>query len=78
MHVADRWSQVLSQPGAPRTSFRQGIIVALATAAGFGVGYGVYYFKYKPLDNPHDHDAALAVGAFFAMGAGGLPWVCVR
>ena len=70
--AGDNYGHLLSQTGGPVSRRRQHIIVAVAAAVGFGVGYGVYYYKNRPLDFPDDRAHAIASGTFSAFIAGGL------
>ncbi len=75
--AADNYSHLLSQTGGNRISRRQGTIIAVAAAIGFGVGYGVVYFKNRPLDCCEKRAYAMASGVFSAFIAGGIAWVVV-
>ena len=68
------YGHLLSQTGGTRISRRQGRIIALASAIGFGAGYGVYYFKNRPLDFADDRAHAMASGTFSAILAGAVTW----
>ena len=73
--AGDHYGHLLSQTGGNRRiSGRQRRIIALASAVGFGVGYGVYYFKNRPLDFADDRGHAIASGTFSAIIAGAITW----
>ena len=63
-------SHLLSQTGSNRISADRELKTALAAAIGFGIGYGSYYFKNRPLDHQNDRAAAMGAGTFCAIIAG--------
>ena len=69
--------QLLSQASGSRINRRQGTIITLAAAAGFGVGYATYYFKNRPLDYPDERAHAMAAGTFSALISGVIAWAVV-
>ena len=70
------YGHLLSQAGTNRMSGSRQAKIALAAAIGFGVGYGIYYFKEKPLDFADDRAHALAAGSYGAMMGGAIAyWV---
>ena len=75
--AGDKWGYLLSQTGGNRISRRQGAIIAAAAAIGFGAGYGIYYYKNRPLDYPDDRAHAMAAGTFSALIAGMITWMVV-
>lgn len=70
-------SHLLSQIGSRPISRRQGTIIAVAAAIGFGVGYGAYYFENRPLDFSDERAHAMASGTFGAVIAGVFAWAVV-
>jgi hypothetical protein len=71
------FSHLLSQTGGNRITHRQGKTIALAAAVGFGVGYGLYYFKNRPLDSSDERAHAMGSGTLSAMMAGVIIWAVV-
>ena len=65
------YRHLLSQVGATPISGNRKLLTALGAGVGFGIGYGAYYFKNKPLDHPDEKAHALASGTFVAV-IGGL------
>ena len=70
--AGDNYGHLLSQTGGPISHRRQYAIVAVAAAIGWGVGFGAYYYKYRPLSTADERAHAVAAGTFSAFIAGGL------
>lgn len=64
------FSHLLSQTGTNRVTADRELKIILAAAIGFGVGFGIYYFKNRPLDDSNDRDAAMGMGTICAVVAG--------
>lgn len=69
-----KYGHLLSQTGSNRMSGSRRAKIGLATAIGFGAGFGWYYFSERPLDFPDDRAHAMAAGSFGAIMAGSIAY----